>query len=751
MNRLLAQTAAPGMAVCLAAARRLAGATAACRAGSLGRGVRLAGMAASRGISTGQATHSKKVYLQEQLRQQSLDDPEGFWMSAQREIDWITPPTRALLTPDPTQPHKVLWFPGATLNVSYNALDRHVHAGRKDQVALIYDSPVTHTVVKYTYGELLQRVMQAATMLRRQGVGKGDRVVSYMGMVPEAIVAMLACARLGAIHSVVFGGFAAHELAKRIEDCRPKVVLASSCGVEGMDKVVAYKPLLDAALDTCAHKPDKVVVLQRRQMPGELRAGEQSWQHAVDGIPAADVYRGYAAVEANEPLYILYTSGTTGKPKGVVRPSGGHAVVLQYTMQRMYGCAPGQVYWAASDLGWILGHSYICYGPLLNGSTTVLYEGKPVGTPDAGAFYRVMEQHRVTTFFTAPTALMILRREDPHGAFRSKHDLSGVRAMFLAGERCAPEIQRWWVRHVTGTDDTGHAEHRVGTPVRTVVSDNWWQTETGSPLAGIMVGLSEDGAETAPVKYGSAGLPVQGVDLRVLRVADALDEDAEADARPTEEAAAGEVGNVVVRLPLPPGVMSTLWGADERFHRTYFRRFPGYYDTGDMGMVDADGYVHILSRADDIINVAAHRLSTSAIEEVVVEHNEVAEACVVARAHAIKGSVPVVLAVCKHHRREHTLQAVREDVVAAVRLRVGAFASVYAANVVFVERLPKTRSGKVLRKMVRAMIAALDTQVHGRGVSAACPVPTPATIEDEAAKDEVWGVLRRWAAEEKQG
>ncbi|KAJ1721738.1 hypothetical protein LPJ53_003774 [Coemansia erecta] len=754
MNRLFFKTA-PGIAVSLAAPRHLAGATPACKIASagrlslMGRSLRQASLAGSRGISTSPPVHSK-LYLQEQLRQRSLNDPEGFWMEAQREIDWITPPTRALETPDPTQPHKVNWFPGATLNVSYNALDRHVNSGRKDQVALIYDSPVTQTVTKYTYAELHHRVMQAATMLRSHGVGKGDRVLSYMGMVPEAIVGMLACARLGAVHSVVFGGFASHELAKRIEDCTPKVVLASSCGIEGMDKVIAYKPLLDGALDMCKHRPAKVVVLQRPQMPAVLRPGEQSWQDAVDHIADKDLYRGYAEVEANEPLYILYTSGTTGMPKGVVRPSGGHAVVLQYTMQRMYGCAPGQVYWAASDLGWILGHSYICYGPLLNGSTTVLYEGKPVGTPDASAFYRVMEQHKVTTFFTAPTALMILRREDPHGAYRKKYDLSHVKAMFLAGERCPPEILRWWVRHITGVDDTGRAVHHVGSPVSNVVSDNWWQTETGSPLVGTMVGLSSDGDEIAPIKYGSAGLPVQGVDLRILRITDAFDEDTEVDPRPTE-APRGEIGNIVLKLPLPPGIMNTLWNADDRFFQTYFRRFPGYYDTGDMGMVDTDGYVHILSRADDIINVAAHRISTSAIEEVAVEHNEVAEACVVARAHPIKGSVPVVLAVRKHHRRDHSDRVIREDIVAGVRERVGAFASVYVRNVVFVERLPKTRSGKVLRKMVRSMIEELArAKDEPAGVVGACPVPTPATIEDEAVKDEIWASLRRWAAEEKE-
>ncbi|KAJ1669346.1 hypothetical protein GGF38_002328, partial [Coemansia sp. RSA 25] len=596
-------------------------------------------------LATGAGT-STKVCKQELVRQRSLQDPEGFWMEAQRGIDWIVPPTRALTLPaSPGQLHKAQWFAGGTLNVCYNAVDRHVEGGRGSQAAVIYDSPVAGTKRTYTYAQLLGHVKRAATMLRANGVGKGDRVLIYMGAVPEAIVAMLACARLGAVHSVVFGGFAAAELAKRIDDCRPKVVLASSCGIEGMAKVVAYKPLLDAALAMCAHRPRKVVVLQRAQLRVALDAarGEAAWQDAVDAIADEHVFHGCEAVDANHPLYILYTSGTTGAPKGVVRPSGGHAVVLHYTMNSVYACAPGQVYWAASDLGWILGHSYMCYGPLINGSTTVLYEGKPAGTPDASAYYRVLAQHRVATFFTAPTALMILRREDPHAVFRAKYDLSHVKAMFLAGERCPPEIHRWWVRHVSGVDDAGKALHAVPTPAATtVVSDNWWQTETGSPLTAICVGLSADGADIAPVKYGSAGMPVQGVDLRVLRAKEELlDEDVGIDESP-EEVAHGVVGHVVVKLPLPPGVMTTLWGDEKRFFESYFRRFPGYYDTGDTGTIDSNGYVHILSRVDDIINVAAHRISTSAIEEVVVEHSEIAECCVVARAHPIKGSVPVV-------------------------------------------------------------------------------------------------------------
>ncbi|KAJ2597066.1 hypothetical protein GGF39_003204 [Coemansia sp. RSA 1721] len=690
------------------------------------------------------SSNNSSTFLQEQERQRSLNDPEGFWMEAQRGIDWIEPPTRALEIPDPAKPHKVNWFPGAKLNVSYNALDRHVNSGRKEQVAMIYDSPVTNQIQKFTYEQLLHRVIRAATMLRNNGVKKGDTVLIYMGMVPEAIVGMLACARLGAVHSVVFGGFASHELVKRIDDCKPKVILASSCGIEGMNKIVSYKPLLDGALDMCSHKPNKVVVLQRPQLVAQLRQNEQSWDDAVEHIPEDKLYQRYTAVEANDPLYILYTSGTTGLPKGVVRPSGGHAVVLKYTMERMYACKPGQVYWAASDLGWILGHSYICYGPLINGSTTVLYEGKPVGTPDPSAYYRVMAEHKVTTFFTAPTALMILRREDPHGAFRKKYDLSHVKAMFLAGERCPPEIQRWWIRHITGVDDTGKAVHDIQTPVNNVVSDNWWQTETGSPLVGTMVGLSSDGSKIAPIKYGSAGLPVQGVDLRILRIKDKFDEDTEVDTRP-EEAEAGEIGNIVVKLPLPPGIMNTLWNDDARFFKTYFRKFPGYYDTGDTGMVDKEGYVHILSRADDIINVAAHRISTSAIEEVVVEHNEIAEACVVARPHSIKGSVPVVLAVCKHHRLDHSVDEIQEDIVAAIRQRVGPFTSLYKQNIVFVHRLPKTRSGKVLRKMIRSMIDRIMQAESPATAPDTCPIPTPATIEEEAVKDEIWLSLRDWA------
>ncbi|KAJ2613884.1 hypothetical protein GGH99_002030 [Coemansia sp. RSA 1285] len=691
---------------------------------------------------------SRKVYKQESERQRSLKDPEGFWMEAKEAIDWIKSPTRALDTPDPQKPYKTQWFPDGKLNVCYNALDRHVERGRGKQDALIYDSPVTDTVRKYSYSELLFKVKQAATMLKQNGVGKGGRVLLYMGAVPEAIIAMLACARLGAIHSVVFGGFSSHELAKRIEDCQPKVILASSCGVEGPGKVVAYKPLLDGALRLCKHLPERVVVLQRAQNVATLNPGEESWQDAVDAIPESEVLHGYETVGANDPLYILYTSGTTGLPKGVVRPSGGHAVVLQYTMERMYACKPGQVYWAASDLGWILGHSYICYGPLLNGSTTVLYEGKPVGTPDPSAFYRVMAQHNVTTFFTAPTALMILRREDPHGAYRKKYDLSGVKAMFLAGERCLPEIQRWWVRHITGVDDSGKAVHQIGTPVNNIVSDNWWQTETGSPLAGMEVGLSENGSDLPPIKYGSAGMPVQGVDLRVLRIKDEFDEDAKIDSSP-EEATPGEIGNVVVKLPLPPGIMTTLWNDEQRFFDVYFRRFPGYYDTGDTGLIDRDGYVHILSRSDDIINVAAHRISTSAIEEVVVEHNEIAEACVVARPHDIKGSVPVVVAVCKHHRPDRSMDQIRADLVASIRERVGSFTSPQKENIVFVERLPKTRSGKVLRKMIRSMILILEKNHSDAPPPAICPIPTPATIEDESVKSEIWTAISSWATAPK--
>ncbi|KAJ2873128.1 hypothetical protein GGH93_003468 [Coemansia aciculifera] len=684
-------------------------------------------------LTTGAVT-SGKVYKQETIRQRSLQDPEGFWMEAQKGIDWIVSPTRALSIPSPSLLHKAQWFPDGKLNVCYNALDRHVSSGRAGQTALIHDSPVTGSVTKFTYAQLLDRVKRAATMLRDNGVGKGDRVLIYMGAVPEAIVAMLACARLGAIHSVVFGGFASAELAKRIEDCRPKVVLASSCGIEGM-KVVPYKPLLDGALEMCVHQPGKVVVLQRLQFQASLGSGEETWRDAVDGISDDRVFHGFETVSANDPLYILYTSGTTGMPKGVVRPSGGHAVVLQYTMNSMYACGPGQVYWAASDLGWILGHSYMCYGPLLNGSTSVLYEGKPVGTPDPSSYYRVMAEHRVTTFFTAPTALTILRREDPDAEYRKQYDLSHVKAMFVAGERCPPEIHRWWVRHITGVDDSGKALHLIQTPVSNVVSDNWWQTETGSPLTGLEIGLSDDGAQLPPVKYGSAGMPVQGVDLRVLRIRDEFDED-DVDVIP-EEVARGVIGYVVVKLPLPPGVMTTLWNDDDRFFDEYFRRFPGYYDTGDTGVIDTDGYVHILSRADDVLNVAAHRISTSSIEEVVVENNEIAECCVVARAHPIKGSVPVVMAVCKHW--DHGEQ-VKEDIVEAIRNRVGAFTSLYKENIVFVDRLPKTRSGKVLRKMIRSMISALLVSKTSKLAN----IPTPATIEDDSVKEEIWAALSDW-------
>ncbi|KAJ2470861.1 hypothetical protein GGI02_002650 [Coemansia sp. RSA 2322] len=701
------------------------------------------------GLHTYTTAPTGKEYRQEQNRQRSLSDPEGFWMDAQRGIDWISAPTRALAIPDARAPHKARWFPGGKLNVCYNALDRHVEGTRGAQVALIHDSPVTQSVARFTYSELLGRVKRAATMLRASGVVKGDRVLIYMGAVPEAIVGMLACARLGAIHSVVFGGFASAELAKRIEDCRPKVVLASSCGIEGPSKIVEYKPLLDGALALCTHRPSRVVVLQRPQRVAELGEGEVSWQEAVDGISDAAVFHGYEAVDSDDPLYILYTSGTTGMPKGVVRPSGSHAVVLHYTMNNMYACRPGQVYWAASDLGWILGHSYICYGPLLNGSTSVLYEGKPVGTPDPSSYFRVLAEHKVTTFFTAPTALMILRREDPHGVFRRRYDLSHVRAMFIAGERCPPEIHRWWVRHVTGVSDSGCALHRVRTLADQVVSDNWWQTETGSPLTGLEIGLADDGYELPPVKYGSAGMPVQGVDLRVLRIKDEHDEDASVNMHP-EEVGRGVVGNIVVKLPLPPGVMTTLWNDDQRFFDEYFRRFPGYYDTGDTGTIDSEGYVHILSRTDDVINVAAHRISTSAIEEVVVEHSEVAEACVVSRPDAIKGALPVVVAVLKRHSQERSEDQISGDLAAAIRARVGPYVSLHASNILFAPRLPKTRSGKVLRKMIRSMITALMDAPGASGMPEVCPVPMPPTIEEPAVRDEIWAALRAWAQKTQQ-
>ncbi|KAI8325190.1 AMP-dependent synthetase and ligase [Martensiomyces pterosporus] len=674
---------------------------------------------------------NRTPYLQEIAHQRSISNPQEFWLQQATELlDWAEKPTRATDAPGASSEHKAVWFPDGKLNVCYNAVDRHALNGRGDQVAVIYDSPVTDTVKKFTYSELLREVKGFASVLRRRGVQRGDTVLLYMAMVPQTLIAMLACARLGAIHSVVFGGFAPPELAKRIRDCRPKVILTNTCGLESKAKIVAYKPLLDRALELAAYRPEAVIVLQREQLrvPLDQKRGEYYWD-----VELAEASRGADGVEcefveSGHPLYMLYTSGTTGMPKGVVRPSGGHAVSLLYAQRNMYGLQPGETMFTFSDFGWALGHGYAAYGPLLNGSTTVLFEGKPVGTPDAGQIYRVFSQHNVRVFLCAPTVVVVLRRADPDGLFRAKYDLTHMRGLFLAGERCTPEIQRWWISLITGRKPSHEAATaECGDEICNVVSDHWWQTESGAPLTGICIGLSDSGKDIVPIKYGSAGLPLPGVDLHVIRLKDCLDEDEGVDESP-ELADCGEVGNIVLRLPLPPGSIATLWNDNERFFDSYFRRYPGFYDTGDTGMVDSDGYVHILSRTDDVIKVAAHRLSTSTIEEVVFEHSAIVECCVVARPDPIKGSVPMVFAVLKANTPQSAEQATREELVQQVRARVGPIVSLYAGNVVFVDRLPKTRSGKILRKMIRVMVDV-------------CPVSTPPTIDDENVKSDIWNTI----------
>jgi propionyl-CoA synthetase len=609
----------------------------------------------------------------------SLEQREEFWADAAAAIDWIEPWTSVL---DDSRAPFYRWFSGGVLNTCFNALDRHVERGRAGQLALIYDSPVTGTTKTFTYDELRDLVARAAGALRAEGVERGDRVIVYMPMVPEAVVAMLACARIGAVHSVVFGGFAANELASRIEDARPKVVVTASCGIE-VGRIVAYKPLLDAAIDMVDAKPERCIVLQRPEQACDLDpVREISWDDALAGAePAACV-----PVEATDPLYILYTSGTTGQPKGIVRDNGGHAVALQWSMTHVYDVAPGEVYWAASDVGWVVGHSYIVYAPLFHGCTTVLYEGKPVGTPDAGAFWRVIAEHGVSTLFTAPTAFRAIRQQDPEGEHIGRHDLSGFRTLFLAGERCDPATLEW-------------AERKLGVPV----IDHWWQTETGWAIAANCLGI-----ERLPVVPGSPTRAVPGWDLRVL------DNDG-------AELPPGETGALAVRLPMPPGASPTLWNADERYRETYLDPFPGHYLTADAGYVDEDGYVFVMARTDDIINVAGHRLSTGAIEEVLAAHADVAECAVIGVDDDLKGQLPLGLVVLKAGvERAH--DDISREAVQLIRDRIGPVASFKTC--VVVERLPKTRSGKILRGTMRRIADHREYTV-------------PATIDDPAILDEI--------------
>src|SRR5499426_4074538 len=614
----------------------------------------------------------------------SMRDPEGFWAAAAADVHWDRPWDRVL---DDSRKPFYRWFAGGEMNTCYNALDLHVDRGRGKQRALVYDSPVTGTVRAYTYRELRDEVALCAGMLRRQGVEQGDRVIIYMPMVPEAVIAMLACARLGAIHSVVFGGFAPGELAKRIDDAKPRLILSASCGIE-VNRVIAYKPLLDGAIELAQHKIPRCVILQRPQQTATLvRGRDQDWGEALAGAQPVDC----VPVAATDPLYILYTSGTTGIPKGVVHDNGGHAVALKWSMGGVYGMGAGEVFWAASDIGWVVGHSYIVYAPLLQGCTTILYAGKPVGTPDPGAFWRLIAQHGVSALFTAPTAFRAIKKEDPQGAHIAKHDLSRFRTLFLAGERCDPDTLHW-------------AEQVLKVPV----IDHWWQTETGWSIAANPVGLG-----ALPVKPGSPTKSMPGYDVRVLDEAN-------------QEVAPGQIGSIAIRLPMPPGCLPTLWNNDAGYERSYLERHPGHYLTGDAGFKDEDGYLYIMSRVDDIINVAGHRLSTGAMEEVLAGHPDVAECAVVGVADELKGEVPLGLVVTKAGVERSEADIVRE-LVQRVRDTIGPVAAFKTATVV--KRLPKTRSGKILRGTVKRMADGV-------------PYTTPATIDDPAILDEIAERLR---------
>jgi propionyl-CoA synthetase len=610
----------------------------------------------------------------------SLQDPEGFWSEAAGDIHWYKRWDKIF---DDSNVPFYRWFVGGMVNTCFNALDRHVDGGRGAQAALIYDSPVTGNTVKtFTYRELRDQVARFAGALRGLGVGLGDRVVIYMPMVPEAIVAMLASARLGAVHSVVFGGFAAAELAGRIDDAQPKVVVSASCGIEA-NRIIAYKPLLDGAIELAGHKPEACVIVQRPQKRAALVADRD---HDWDAIMATAEPADCVPVAATDPLYILYTSGTTGTPKGVVHDNGGHMVALTWSMRNVYDVEPGDVYWAASDVGWVVGHSYIVYGPLLHGCTTILYEGKPVGTPDAGAFWRVISEHGVKVLFTAPTAFRAIKREDPDAEHMQRYDLSRFKTLFLAGERTDPDTLAW-------------AERNLGKPV----IDHWWQTETAWPIAANCMGL-----HPLPVKPGSPTKPVPGWDVHVV----------DAD---NKEVPPGTIGAIVIKLPLPPGALPTLWNADDRFVESYLAEFPGYYKTADAGYIDDDGYVYVMSRTDDIINVAGHRLSTGAIEEILADHADVAECAVIGVADGIKGQVPVGFLVLKAGAgRPH--EDVVAEVVRMVRERIGPVAAFRQAAVV--RGLPKTRSGKILRGTMQKIADVEDHKV-------------PATIDDPAVLDEV--------------
>ncbi|MCK1367681.1 MULTISPECIES: propionyl-CoA synthetase [unclassified Bradyrhizobium] len=626
--------------------------------------------------------------LYHEVYARSLADPEGFWAEAAKEIDWIEPPKKIF---DPSQGVYGRWFSGGVVNTCYNALDRHVERGRADQIALIHDSPLANNVTKFTYAELLAEVQALAAIMQDFGVVKGDRVILYMPMVPEAVVAMLACARIGAVHSVVFGGFAAKELATRIDDAQPKLILSASCGIEP-GRIVQYKPLLDEAIRLAGAKPKACIVLQRSQLVCALTPGrDYDWaglrrKAMNDGKKAPCV-----PVAATDPLYILYTSGTTGIPKGVVRDNGGHLVAVKWSMFNLYGVKPGEVWWCGSDIGWVVGHSYIVYGPLLHGATSIMYEGKPVGTPDAGAFWRVISEHKAVAFFTAPTAFRAIRKEDPEGKFIRQYDLSTFRTLFLAGERADPPTVEW-------------AEQQLKVPV----IDHWWQTETGWCIAGNPVGLGQ-----LPVKHGSPTVPMPGYQVDVVDEA----------AKPVGP---NTMGSIVIKLPMPPGCLPTLWNQDERFKEAYLTEFPGYYKTSDAGYKDEDGYVFVMGRTDDIINVAGHRLSTGGMEEILASHPDVAECAVLGVKDAIKGEVPCGFLVLKAGVKRAPAE-IEKEIVALVRDKLGPVAAFKLA--ITVGRLPKTRSGKILRGTIKKI-------ADGEAWT------MPATIEDPKVLDEIGDALK---------
>ncbi len=613
------------------------------------------------------------------LYRQSLSEPEVFWAEAARAVEW-TKPWDSVLSEDADG--RWQWFAGAETNTCWNALDRHVRDGRGEQLALIYDSPLTGSVRKLTYADMLDQVSRFAGGLTDLGVGKGDRVLIYMPLIPEAIVAMLACARIGAIHSVVFGGFAAREVATRIIDATPKVIVAASCGIEP-SRVVPYMPVIDEAIGIAGGRPDSCVVVQRDTLKTDLKPGrDHDWADVMAAAEPAPC----VPVAATDPLYILYTSGTTGQPKGIVRPSGGHLVAMAWSIRHIFDARPGETFWAASDIGWVVGHSYITYAPLIAGCTTVLYEGKPVGTPDAGAFWRVIEDHKVSTMFTAPTAIRAIRKEDSDAKLLAQYDISSLRALFLAGERCDPATLQW-------------CEDKLQRPI----VDNWWQTETGWPIAANPLGI-----ESFPVKYGSATKPIPGWHVQAL------------DPRGVP-VGPGDTGAIVCKLPLPPGAASTLWNAPERYAKAYLEAFPGYYSTGDAGFIDEDGYLHIMTRTDDVINVAGHRLSTGAIEEVIAGHPDIAECAVVGMPDALKGQAPLGFLVLKAGiNRPHA--EIVGDIVKRVRELMGPVVAFKTAIVV--ARLPKTRSGKILRGTIVKILTGT-------------PYTMPATIEDPAVLAEI--------------